>query len=101
MVKIIWTKRAFKQFERAIKYIRDEQGLVYARIVHQKIIESISLLESQPFLGPREPVLLHKKSEYRFLIVWSYKIIYKVDNKKIVISRLFHTSMNPDRLRGV
>jgi plasmid stabilization system protein ParE len=89
MVKIIWTKRAFKQFERAIQYIREEQGLVYARIVYQKILESINLLEHQPQMGPREPVLLFKKSEYRFLVVWSYKIIYKVDSEKSLFRDCF------------
>jgi hypothetical protein len=36
MVKIIWTKRAFSQFERAIRFIRNEQGLTYAKIVYEK-----------------------------------------------------------------
>jgi toxin ParE1/3/4 len=101
MVKIIWTKRAFKQFERIIRYIREEQGLTYAKIVNRKILESISNLENHPLLGPKEPALNHKKSEYRFLVVWSYKIIYKSDPDRVVISRLFHTSQNPKRLKGV
>ncbi|WP_442946000.1 type II toxin-antitoxin system RelE/ParE family toxin [Ohtaekwangia sp.] len=63
----MWTKRAFKQFERAVKYIREEQGLVYASIVHQKVLESVGHLSHQPLMGPKEPVLAHKKSEYRFL----------------------------------
>jgi toxin ParE1/3/4 len=101
MVKIIWTKRAFQQFERVVHYIKEEQGLYYASIVHSKIIESITNLQAHPLIGTREPALLHKKSEYRFLIVWSYKIIYKFDASKIVISRIFHTSRNPIKLRGL
>jgi toxin ParE1/3/4 len=101
MVKIIWTTRAFQQFERAIKYIREEQGVHYSKIVHSKIIESVTSLQLQPLIGTREPALMHKKSEYRFLVVWSYKIIYRYDNSKIVIARIFHTSRNPKRLRGV
>jgi plasmid stabilization system protein ParE len=69
MVKVIWTKRAFQQFERAIRYIRDEQGLYYAKIVHAKILESVGNLERYPKIGVLEPVLIHKKSEYRFLVV--------------------------------
>jgi hypothetical protein len=55
MVKIIWTKRTFDQFERAIRYIREEHGLVYTKIVHAKIINSIGQLETHPFIGAREP----------------------------------------------
>jgi toxin ParE1/3/4 len=86
---------------RAVHYIREEQGLYYAKIVHSKIIESISKLQVHPLMGTREPALLHKKSEYRFLVVWSYKIIYRVDQYKIVIARIFHTSRNPRKLRGL
>lgn len=81
MVKIIWTKRSFSQFERIIKFIREDQGLGYARIVHSKILESVSFLENHPELGPHEPALAHKKSEYRFLVIWSFKIIYRVEKK--------------------
>ncbi|MCI0751710.1 MAG: type II toxin-antitoxin system RelE/ParE family toxin [Flammeovirgaceae bacterium] len=101
MVKIIWTKRAFSQFERSIKYIREEQGLAYAKIVHEKILETIASLENFPELGPVENALLHKKKNYRYLIVWSYKIIYRSDTDKVVIARIFHTSRNPSRLKGV
>jgi len=101
MVKIIWTKRAFQQFERAVHYIKEEQGLYYAKIVHSKIIESITNLKVHPLIGTREPALVHKKSEYRFLVVWSYKIIYRFDQSKIVIARIFHTSRNPKKLRGL
>ena len=33
MAEVIWTKRAFGQLERAVKFIRDEQGIGYAEIV--------------------------------------------------------------------
>jgi plasmid stabilization system protein ParE len=33
MVEVVWTKKAFSQLERAVKYIREEQGTAYAQIV--------------------------------------------------------------------
>lgn len=101
MVKIIWSNRAFGQFERLIKYIKEEQGLTYAKIVQERIIQSISNLENFPLSGTLEPALAHKKIEYRFLVIWSLKIIYKVDIKKVTIARVFHTSQNPKKLKGV
>jgi plasmid stabilization system protein ParE len=101
MVKVIWTKRAFDQLERAIEYIRNEQGISPAETVLNKILITIRLLESSPNMGTIEPLLEHKMSEYRFLVVWSYKIIYRVTKDKVVISRVFHTSRNPKRLRGI
>ncbi|HEX9650955.1 MAG TPA: type II toxin-antitoxin system RelE/ParE family toxin [Cyclobacteriaceae bacterium] len=99
MVKIIWTKKAFSQLERAIKYIKEEQGHSYAEIVFNKTLEKTRLLENNPLIGQVEPLLKHKKSEYRYLIAWSYKIIYRIDQDKIIISRVFHTSRNPRKVK--
>ena len=101
MVKVIWTKRAFDQLERNIKYIKEEQGNSYAETVLNKILSSTALLEGTPKMGKVEPLLEHKKSEYRFIIVWSYKIIYRVTTETVVISRVFHTSRNPNKLKGI
>ena len=101
MVKVIWTKKAFGQLERAIKYIREEQGVSYAETVLNKILQTTELLGKSPNIGTVEPLLVHKKSEYRFLVVWSYKIIYRTTKEKAVISRVFHTSRNPKRLKGI
>ncbi|MEQ9051573.1 MAG: type II toxin-antitoxin system RelE/ParE family toxin [Marinoscillum sp.] len=101
MAKIIWTKRAFGQLERNIKYIKEEQGISYAEVVLNKILFSTAQLQGTPKMGKVEPLLEHKKSEYRFLIVWSYKIIYRVATDRVVISRIFHTSRNPKKLKGI
>lgn len=101
MVKIVWTKKSFQQLERAIKYIRDEQGVSYAEIVLEKILASTRNLENNPRLGKIEPLLEHKKFDYRFIVVWSYKIIYRITKDSVIISRIFHTSRNPKKLKGI
>ncbi len=98
MAEVIWTKLATGQFERAVKYIQIEQGTFYATIVSNKILEATRSLEKFPEMGQVEPLLKHKKSEYRYLVVWSYKIIYKVALNKVVVSRVFHTSQNPSKI---
>jgi len=57
-------------------------------------------LGTNPQMGTVEPLLTHKKFHYRFLVVWSYKIIYRTTSDKVIISRVFHTSRNPKKLRG-
>lgn len=98
MVEVIWTKKANSQFERAIKYIRKEQGYHYAKIVLTKVLETTKLLKSSPEMGTIELLLKHKKSEYRFVVIWSYKIIYRIAKERVVISRVFHTSRDPTKL---
>ena len=101
MAEVIWTKKASGQFERAIKYIFKEQGFYYADIVREKILQTTALLEGQPQMGTIEPLLTHKKSKYRFILVWSYKIIYRTTKDKVIISRVFHTSRSPKKLKVI
>lgn len=101
MGKIVWTKTALDQLERIVKYISEERGNSYAKTVGTRIVERTEELEEFPELGPKEPLLQHKKSEYRYLVAWSYKIIYRLSKDRITISRIFHTAQNPDKLKGI
>ena len=101
MAEVIWTKKAYGQFERAIKYIEQEQGSSYAQTVLTKVLSTTNLLSTSPKMGTIEPLLEHKKFEYRFFVIWSYKIIYRTTPNKAIISRVFHTSRSPEKLRGV
>ena len=98
MAYVIWTKKAFSQLERAVRYIKEESGTSYAEIVLDKILFSTRNLTQFPQLGQIEYFLSHKKSEYRYILVWSYKIVYRINKDKITVSRLFHTSQNPGKL---
>jgi len=71
MAEIIWTRKAFGQFERAIKHIFKEQGFHYADIVRKRILRTRALLQNNPNLGTIEPLLSHKKYEFRFILVWT------------------------------
>ncbi|MGL1889370.1 MAG: type II toxin-antitoxin system RelE/ParE family toxin [Reichenbachiella sp.] len=98
MVEVIWTKKAYGQLERAINYIKQEQGSSYAETVLSKVLSTTDLLSTSPKMGTIEPLLEHKDLEYRFIVVWSYKIIYHTTIDKAIISRVFHTSRSPNKL---
>ena len=57
MVKVIWTKRAFGQLKRVIRYTKEEQGLSYAEAVLNRILKSSELLKSMPKIVRVEPLL--------------------------------------------
>ncbi|QNL22244.1 type II toxin-antitoxin system RelE/ParE family toxin [Hyphobacterium sp. CCMP332] len=101
MAEVIWTKKAFSQFEKEVKFVLEDRGISAAKIIKNKILQSSSLLEKNPEMGKKEPLLAHMKNEYRFIVVWSYKIIYRRDKQYIIVSRVFHTSRNPNKLKGI
>ncbi len=51
-----------------------------------------------PQMGQIEYFLSHKKSEYRYILVWSYKVVYRINNDKVTVSRVFHTSQDPKKI---
>src|SRR5688572_10773994 len=98
MAYVVWTKKAFTQLERAVKYIKEESGTTYAEIVLDRVLSSARNLMNFPQMGQIEYFLSHKKSEYRYLLVWSYKIVYRVSKDKVTIARIFHTSQDPKKI---
>ena len=99
MREVRWSKRATEQLHHAIEYISIELSPIRAKIVLTKILRTTSLLSNNPRMGAKEPLLDFRNKEYRFLIAWSYKIIYKVTaNDDILIMRVFHSSQNPKKI---
>lgn len=98
MAYVIWTKKAFTQLERVVRYIREESGITYAEIVLNKILFSTRNLTNFPQMGQIEYFLSHKKSEYRYILVWSYKVVYRINKDKVTVSRVFHTSQDPKKI---
>lgn len=79
-------------------FIKDEQGSSYAEIVLNRILSSTRNLSNFPQMGQVEYFLPHKKSEYWYLVVWSYKVVYRISKKGVTISRIFHTSQDPKKI---
>ena len=94
MVKIIWTKKAKIQLEKLVKYIKETQSKYYTEIVLNGILNQVELLKTFSKAGQKEPILEYKKFEYRYLVKWSYKIIYRVTKnlETVYIIRIFHTA---------
>ena len=101
MAEVVWTKKALGQLEKAVKYISEESGKYYAEIVLNHILSAVDNLIENPKMGQVKSLLEHKKSEYRYLVVWSYKIVYMVRKERVVISRIFHTAQDPNKLRNL
>jgi len=66
--------------------------------VGKRIVERSIQLEEFPEMGAKEPLLAHKKSVYRYLVVWSFKIIYKQTKDVVTISRIFHSAQHPRKM---
>ena len=97
-LKIVWTDTAKFQLEDIFNYHKDKTSLNSAKKIISKIISKSILLENNPNIGRKEPLLENRKFEYRFIIESNYKIIYWNEKKYIKIATVFDCRQNPVKI---
>jgi plasmid stabilization system protein ParE len=88
-LRIRWTERASKDAIGIFDYIAD-QSLTYAESVYERILARPLQLERFPESGPIVPE--YARPDIRELFVYSFRIIYRVENNEIRILTVIHGS---------
>ncbi|MGO2294957.1 MAG: type II toxin-antitoxin system RelE/ParE family toxin [Psychroflexus halocasei] len=99
--KIIWSDFSEIQLDEIFEfYVKETSEQVATKIVTGIIRESEKLIKAS-FIGQKEELLKERKTQYRYLIFKSYKIIYSVDEQDglIKIADVFDTRQNPPKLK--
>ena len=79
--KIAWSPEAVEDIEEIAAYIRKD-SLLYASQVVEELIAASRRLTQFPLRGRNVPEL---KSSHRECFVYSYRLIYRVDNENVLI----------------
>ena len=91
MVK--WSKTATGDLRKIYNYISSDSE-VYAERVVNEIISKSEYLKEYPNIGRVVPEL--NNSKVRELIVYSYRMVYQLENENIEILTLVHSRKNFD-----
>ena len=84
---IKWSPEATEDLESIAEYIaRDSE--FYARSVVSKLLAVSRKIPDQPLLGRIVPELSKKEIRERF--VYSYRLVYKIQNSSIIIVAIIH-----------
>ena len=78
-----WSEEAIEDVESIAK-----DSLQYAKIVISKIFDKVEILKNFSKIGRIVPEL--NNENIRELFVYSYRIIYKIKNKEIIILAVVH-----------
>ncbi|MES2139143.1 MAG: type II toxin-antitoxin system RelE/ParE family toxin [Bacteroidota bacterium] len=97
-VEIIWTESALNDLNTIIDFISPFSVSIAEQIAF-RILFRTNQLSKLPKSGQIEPLLKNMKYEYRYLIEGHSKIIYRSENSKIFIERIFDTRQNPIKLK--
>ena len=95
-MKIVWRKKAADELESIYSFI-EESSPQNALKVFNAIFGLTESLAIFPLKFPVEPIYGNEK--VRFAVIYSYKVIYAVNNESVVILRIFHTKQHPGKLR--
>lgn len=90
-----WTKRAEKDLFSNIGFI-SENSPQNAQKVAKEIIDFAETFKNFPYKYPKEK--FYNRENIRFAMKYKFKIVYRVEEKQIIIMRLFHTKQNPNKI---
>lgn len=89
-----WNLKAYKSFEKAIIYIKQD-SIINAENVRVKINTEIDTLINNPLKYPIDKYKKINDGSYRAFEIYHYRIAYKISNKQIIILRFRSTHQEP------
>lgn len=97
--KIIWDDEAKRSLRNIYNYIKRRESVDVAKKVRNEIVSQAKTLNDFPEKFEREHHLEDEPGNFRYKVIWSYKIIYEVTKEAIYILDVFHTSRNPSNIK--
>ncbi|KAF5069930.1 hypothetical protein DSECCO2_227970 [anaerobic digester metagenome] len=82
-VKVLWSDTSLVQLQEIFDYYSFKANHSIARKIVKGIVKKSILLESNPLIGVKEPLLLDRPFEYRFIVENNYKIIYRFNDNML------------------
>ena len=98
-MKVILSTLAQYDISQIFDYYFEEAGLKIARQERSKIVNRIKVLKDFPHIGRKEENEKVIDSDCRYLIQGNYKILYEVEETRIVILTVFNTMQDPSKMK--
>jgi len=94
VLKVFWTETAIKQRDLIFEYWNNRnKNTEYSKKLQLRIKKNLQILQTQPNLGKKSDV-----DEIRCLVLGYYSILYKSDNKQIIIISFWDNRQSPEKL---
>lgn len=81
-MKIIWSPLSFERLENIYEFISDKDNVAAKKFIN-RIFERVESLSKYPERGRKVPEI--NRNEIREIFESEYRIIYKIELKKIII----------------
>jgi toxin ParE1/3/4 len=85
--RVVWSRRASEDMAAIADYIAADSP-TYAGIVVKKVVNQTRALSRFPRSGRKVPEF--DNEEIRELLVYSYRVIYRLEEREVVIAAVIH-----------
>ena len=85
--RVVWSRRAAQDLDAITSYIAADSP-AYAGIVLKKIVTKAKMLARFPRAGHKVPEF--DDEDMRELVVYSYRVIYRIAENEIVVAAVIH-----------
>ena len=92
--KIIWTKRANKNFDKTLEYLENEFGSNVTKAFVLKTFKTLDILSEFPKIGTIEDKI---KGVRGFVLSRHHTLFYRFTDDEIIILNLFSNKQNPKK----
>ncbi len=97
-MRVVISVFAQQQIRKTAKYILEKFGKKSKDTFIQKVKETRKLLETNPYLGPEEPLLANMTNTYHSVVISHLnKMIYRILDNRIEISDLWDCRREPNK----
>jgi toxin ParE1/3/4 len=100
-IRIEWSEQSEIQLKDLFDYYSFKVSPRIARKIINRILDRVSILESNPSAGPIEELLSEYTEEFRYLVESNYKIIYWKKGNLITIASVFDCRQNPEKIKKI
>jgi toxin ParE1/3/4 len=97
-MKVILSELAEYDISQIFDYYFENAGVKVARQERSKIVNRIKILKDFPLIGRKEENEKVIDSDCRYLVQGNYKILYEVEENRIVILTIFNTIQDPSKM---
>lgn len=100
--ELVFTHQAMESLRECLIFLKEELKLPPNKIksIRKQILNKTEILKTDAFVGQTEEHLKHLNQNHRRIIESHYKIIYLVEQERIIITDIFDSRQDPLKMKG-
>jgi toxin ParE1/3/4 len=101
-MKLVYSEYALEQLQRILDFLVYQQEIPSQKAleIRDKILDKADTILSNAYAHQKEEFLEHLQLSHRRLIISNYKIVYTIKPDYVLITDIFDTRQNPDKMKG-